>query len=179
MSLNHIIQGGKSDIPINVPGATINGNVIPPSTTTAGFVLTNNDGAGDCRWEAIPASSDIIQQGVYTPNYVVAGGSLSSGSIRYQQINNFATISGQVLLTSGLGSNAIDIQFDMPPTLRIANTEISNVSCFDTLSQGNALNGTIIYDSPTTSLLRLVNNVGLIPDSFNYVCQFIMTYQVA
>lgn len=95
--------------------ATIVGNVIPSAITTPGYVLSNSDGLGDCKWVAQPT---LATTGTYSPAFsVVGGGSFTAQATpsTYSIVNDIVSTSGSLQVVSPNAGNVLDIRFNTPP----------------------------------------------------------------
>lgn len=174
-SLNIIGNSAQvNDLVASGDNVLLKGNQIPSSTTTAGNILVNTDGAGDLQWQSA-GQTDIFAQSSFSPNFVVAGGTFLSGDARYQRIDNYITIWGSLIWTSGVSQNFETITFDFPTGL--AGGSVKGI--VDSAGQsvgGSALVGVIYFNTPSTIQISVQRDTGLIPDSIGYYATFTCNY---
>jgi hypothetical protein len=113
MSLNHIIEGSKSDVDINVKNATVTETLACPSISCTNINLSTVNG------QLYPPAGNAFGTTIPTPSYDFVGnvsGVNEVVPISVIRVNDIIQMSGRLnITTSPTAGNSIQIEVDLPP----------------------------------------------------------------
>ena len=171
---------GGSLVIINGTSVRIGGNLIPSSSSVAGYVMENNDGTGTMAW-VNPVNNTFISNGVYASGLTLVSGGANlaeSFSPSYSKVGDTVTIAGNFRVD--LTAVTLSVNVRLAPGTSNNSTELSSQCTGTSLSVGGGAM-TIANTSVVGSLINFtchsVNDRAIIAGNnvavrFQYTCTY-------